>query len=425
MKSYGPYVKKLESLASGLFHGSTTLSRRRFSRTLNGQASEELRALVPLEDRRDSGAFFTPSRMGRKLIKHIGSWHSAPVFFDPACGAGDLLVAVADQLPVAASLQDTLELWGPLLWGWDIHEEFVRATRARLIIAAASRCPKVTRTRATPAALLPNISKRNALTGLRFGPEYSHMLTNPPFTARLAPKACTWAQGSVSAAAVFVAEALEHGPKGAQVLAVLPDVLRTGPRYCAWREHVQAIASVRSVDAVGRFDDWTDIDVFHLGVELGGGSSEPHAAWVQGHTESRLDDVVEVSVGAVVPHRHAKRGPVQRYLTTDEMPRWASVSASKLPTRRFSGKIVNPPFVAVRRMSRPEDSPRAVATIIRGREPVAVENHVIILVPHEQTLKACEQIVARLRHSGTTDWLLRTNRCRHLTSSALASIPWS
>lgn len=72
----------------------------------------------------------------------------------------------------------------------------------------------------------------------------------------------------------------------------------------------------------------------------------------------------------------------------------------------------------------PRDRHRAVATIVLGRRAVAVENHVIVCLPGDGTIERCRALLARL-HSGNTDgWLNRRIRCRHLTTSAVAGIPW-
>ena len=54
---------------------------------------------------------------------------------------------------------------------------------------------------------------------------------------------------------------------------------------------------------------------------------------------------------------------------------------------RPKSKLIMPPFVVVNRTSSPRDRLRATATIIKGTEPVAVENHLIILSPKKGGLK--------------------------------------
>ena len=92
--------------------------------------------------------------------------------------------------------------------------------------------------------------------------------------------------------------------------------------------------------------------------------------------------------------------------------------------RRFEGRVFSPPFVVVRRTSRPGDKHRALGTIINNARPVAVENHLLVLLPKDGTVKACRELLRVLRKPQTTQWLDQYIRCRHLTVSALADLPW-
>src|SRR3546814_2304039 len=55
---------------------------------------------------------------------------------DPACGAGDLLIACARSLPILPSLEETLQAWGKRLYGRDIHPELVEVAQYRLALLA-------------------------------------------------------------------------------------------------------------------------------------------------------------------------------------------------------------------------------------------------------------------------------------------------
>lgn len=61
------------------------------------------------------------------------------VFLDVACGAGDLLIAIANLLPVEQDLGNTLTKWGQQLAGFDIEPGFIQATKARLVLTALAR----------------------------------------------------------------------------------------------------------------------------------------------------------------------------------------------------------------------------------------------------------------------------------------------
>src|SRR6266702_3142056 len=64
---------------------------------------------------------------------------SATQVVDPACGAGDLLVACARYFPLKADLTETLREWGGRLAGFDVNSAFVEATRYRLALLAIER----------------------------------------------------------------------------------------------------------------------------------------------------------------------------------------------------------------------------------------------------------------------------------------------
>ena len=75
-----------------------------------------------------------------------------------------------------------------------------------------------------------------------------------------------------------------------------------------------------------------------------------------------LSDLFEVWVGPVVDFRDANKGPWRPYVVAKSLPMWCEV-----PTvgrrRRFNKRVFTPPFVVVRRMSRPGDTHRVVATL--------------------------------------------------------------
>ena len=74
---------------------------------LLGQPMEVLHGAMTLAQRREIGAFFT----GQELLGEIGQDQSAVSrWLDPACGAGDLLLAVAQQLPMHRNLSSTFAI---------------------------------------------------------------------------------------------------------------------------------------------------------------------------------------------------------------------------------------------------------------------------------------------------------------------------
>lgn len=67
---------------------------------------------------------------------------------------------------------------------------------------------------------------------------------------------------------------------------------------------------------------------------------------------------------------------------------------------------------------------RASAVLIRSDEPVAVENHLIVLTPRDGTIKTCKTLLEILACETTTEWLDKRIRCRHLTVGVLKELPW-
>ena len=93
-------------------------------------------------------------------------------------------------------------------------------------------------------------------------------------------------------------------------------------------------------------------------------------------------------------------------------------------SRRHDGKVYKPPFVVIRRTSRPGHPYRAAATVIAGKRSVAVENHLIVCEPkNNKTQAMCKKLMAQLQTQVVNTFLDDRIRCRHLTVGAVAAIP--
>ena len=104
---------------------------------------KKVRDLIPIEDLRTAGAFFTGDTLAGTAISNFPKpIQTNSVCFDPACGVGNLLISASKCLPVFASLDETIELWNQCLIGFDLHQEFVECTKLRLIHEAISRGAK-------------------------------------------------------------------------------------------------------------------------------------------------------------------------------------------------------------------------------------------------------------------------------------------
>ncbi len=394
---------------------------------LDGEASAELRRVITLKRLRDNGAFFTQSGLARSATRHLPK-RLPNVFFDPACGAGDLLIAAARRLPLRDSLSSTLHLWGRKLSGRDKHEEFIRATKARLVLLAMERL-KIVRAPPSrlPRRLFPLISAGEGLNARRGYQRAECVLLNPPFCASPAPKGSKWAAGNVTSAAIFVQEALRLSKPGTRIIAILPEVLRTGSRYAKWRARVSEQCLIKSVDTCGVFAASVDIDVFILtGVKEKNPFRRVTDVWHRAKrtTDRTVGDAFEVHVGAVVPHRHKKRGPLSPYIHAKSLPRWQEVTSLD-EIRRFKGTLFAPPFVALRRTSRVEDAHRAVATIVLAGTPVAVENHLLVCKPKNGSVGRCRELARRLKSGEINTFLNERIRCRHLTVTAVRELPFA
>jgi hypothetical protein len=395
---------------------------------LDGQPWDELRRSVSLTQLRSAGAFFTGSAMAQRAIAAaVSSLKSDATVLDPACGAGDLLVAFIEHLPRSSDLASTLSDWGIRILGRDIEPDFVRATKLRLALAAVRRQPLAcSMGLPTIADLFPGICTGSSLTDYELYRRASYIVINPPFTLVDAPDGCTWGAGKVNSAALFMDTCVTQAEPGTRLVAILPDVLRSGSRYEKWRKLFEQHVCLNKLEIFGQFDRVTDVDVFMaVGVINRDGTSRATVPWIPSEHSSitRIRDKFDVSVGAVVPHRDPQKGPWRPFLQARGLAPWEVVS-SVLRHRRFLGKTFEPPFVVVRRTSRPGDRDRAVGTLIAGGRSIAVENHLIVLRPKARSLEVCRQLLRILQERTTSEMLDRRIRCRHLTVPSLSELPW-
>src|SRR5205823_3447091 len=134
---YAAYVREVGNAARSVLAGRP-LGSAVVGAELDGRASRELIASVPLGERRRAGTFFTGVALRKQAVTRWATNGQGPVV-DPACGAGDLLLAAAWHLPVERSLSATIRSWGKRLAGCDLHRDFIELTRARLVLLASFR----------------------------------------------------------------------------------------------------------------------------------------------------------------------------------------------------------------------------------------------------------------------------------------------
>lgn len=432
MRAFETYAQELESLAIRAFElPQEVINDQQLIAALDGGPSNALRRAVPIAKRRLAGAFFTGSKLANQALRVLQiSNPDDLMFLDPACGAGDLLIAATRHLPSSTDLSETLSLWGQRLRGCDLHPQFVRAAKARLVLAAIERGSL---TGHTPMLswqkLFPGIKEGNGLKPMTDYSLASHILMNPPFSNVEAPDSCTWARGQISMAALFLDTCISAASSGTHIVAILPDVLRTGGRYEKWRQYIASRGAIRNVIIYGQFDRWADIDVFILHLTINPkrriSNPEKNRWWGQEKPcqNPLVADFFNVCVGPVVPYRDPKKGCWYPFIHPRLLPPWETVKLIR-EHRRYSGTVFTPPFVVIRRTSRPGDKYRAVGNIITGCRPVAVENHLIVLQPKDGTISSCRHLLNILRRAETNIWLNQRIRCRHLTVSAVKGLPW-
>lgn len=431
MIEYTPYVEQIEYLLSKSSNAPSQVWQKDCYEALNGGPSRELQRVIDLDVRRSSGIFFTGLDLANRVFDGMHHINDKVVYFDPACGTGDLLLAIARKLPVQTTLTKSLEHWGRVLIGLDKFEVFVRATRIRLALLAINRGSQgETIDPLELQSFFPNIRSGDGLLDSTSYKSAQWIVMNPPFSMLVAPNDCTWAKGKVSAASLFLEMAIEEAPVGSRITAILPDVLRSGTRYRRWRQKIESQSTIKKIQLCGIFDKEVDIDVFLLNLVVTSKKAlftkkSLSRLWKLNSTYQgqKVGDHFDISVGSVVPHRDRHKGPEHFFIHAHSLPKWTTINSIS-ETRLYDGKVFESPFVVVRRTSRPGDKKRAIGTIIDCKSKVAIENHLLVLAPKDRTVGSCKALLYRLISNQTDNWLNQRIRCRHLTVSALNELPW-
>ncbi len=366
-------------------------------------------------------------RLSLALFPMLDKVSKDSIFLDPASGVGDLLIQCSKHLPIDSSLTKTLTLWGKKLFGCEIKQEFVKTCKLRLVLAAIQRGVQIDELSLPDIdLLLPGIKCQSGLDESDNFSVANYIVINPPFTLVDSPDECQWAQGAVNCAAVFMEYCINNAKPGTNVVAILPEVLRSGSRYSKCRKFVESKCHFNRIDLCGQFDRWADVDVFVMDSTI----KKKHNScsvfdWGYPHTEESktVRNFFKISVGSVVPYRDEEKGRWFPFICSHDLPAWETVETIK-KHRRFLGRTFKPPFVAVRRTSRPGDKYRAIGTIINNKKLIAVENHLIVLKPKDGSIATCKKLIKLFKAQETNDWLNKRICCRHLTVSSLADLPW-
>ncbi|HCF6874125.1 TPA: N-6 DNA methylase [Pseudomonas aeruginosa] len=391
------------------------------------QIKEEL-ALQALNsvERKQQGVFFTPTELSKLSVEKFGYSIEDGAILDPACGTGNLLLALAESFDASLSLEATLTEWNSKLYGIDINHNFVEVARKKLIKLALDKgaIPSGEKSPTEILALLSNIRVGDFLKEHKeFKGVVGSVIMNPPFCHIDASDDIEWTSGRFNAAALFVFHAVAILSDGGRFLGILPDVLRSGTRYSQWRTQLFGVSDC-TIETFGNFQRGVQVDVFILqGVKTHAPGEVAIGCLVEPSIAAEiLMDRFEVSVGPVVPHRDRAEGIEAPFAHAKILPVWKTVDS--LPERIcHSGRKFLPPFVAVRRTSSPKDRYRAAGTIVNCTEPVAVENHIIVLSPKDRTLRSCQSLLEFLKSDFVNDHINSEIRCRHLTVGVMKGIP--
>jgi hypothetical protein len=195
------------------------------------------------------------------------------------------------------------------LAGCESHVEFVRATKARLVLLALKRGARASLNAPLDLnGILPLIKVGDSLLETVPYLGASRVVANPPYGYVTAPPDCTWGAGQITAAALFLEKCLQNCKVGTRITAILPEVLRSGSRYERWRQMVASRSEVHRVEPYGLFDNIADVHVFILEITKRTKADNRVADWGTTPRPSTLSiaDLFDVHVGPVVPHRHKK-----------------------------------------------------------------------------------------------------------------------
>lgn len=391
---------------------------------LNGGPNTAVMELLGRDHAREVGAFFTcekiasyVSRIACRLI------HKQSIVMDPTCGCGDLLLSVSRNLLIRKTFSPDWQR--NHLLGIEREESFVQLAKLRLALQLSHE-----RSERIDEKYFNNIIQANMFDKMSDIKKATIIIANPPYQKMVIPADMDWGKGSASAAAIFMDRIISSAQVGANCIAVLPDVLRAGSRYKAWRSHINRDCIVRHIKVLNQFSKWADVHIFVLHVEKRAVKSENpserlgRAPSFKKLNGKKLSDEFDVCVGTIVQFRDKKtRKKTPLFCSRDLIP-WTEIKRTR-QRRNFKGKTFRGPLVLIKRTSRPEDSYRALATIVRHKTPFQVDNHLIVSIPKNGTLKSCRNLVKTLRSSATNDNLNRVMRCRHLTVSCIENLPYS
>ena len=361
--------------------------------------------------RREGGVFFSGERWA-DLLTDNSEQHVYRRAIDPSCGTGDLLISVARRQ--AGLHQSTVPPVQLRLAGLELERAFSAIARSRM--KALNAFLSVHNAGLKFTSHIRSVDSLSIRWGLRDG---DLVLMNPPYHRQIAPKWSTLSQSTVSSAAIFVEEALRQMPIDTGLVALVPDVIRSGSSYRRLRQLISDTSSVLAFDPIGRFSNEANVDVAVLSIRKGAGT------FMAAPTHQALPTVgssFDVRVGPVVPHRSRSGGRPLPFAHAGSIKAW-EVLEQPGEEASYACSPIDGPVVLIRRTSSPSDAIRARASVVTSKLPIHVENHLIVCRPHSGGVTQCVALMENLRDPRTTALLNRVIRCRHLTTSSIASLP--
>ena len=92
--------------------------------------------------------------------------------------------------------------------------------------------------------------------------------------------------------------------------------------------------------------------------------------------------------------------------------------------RKHNGLAYKPPFVVIRRTSRPGDVYRATATVINGKSPKSLSRTISSSASRKDgKLTTSKRLMLQLKTDAVNEHLNARIRCRHLTVKAIKEVP--
>lgn len=422
--AYNEYIKKLKFDLKSFSSTPKELWNETAIKNVNGVAADELRRLVNIKTRREQGAFFTDSLLVQKVLNFLKpSFNENSFIYDPACGAGNLLIGVWNYVK---ELNIDLK-WENHLLGTDIKKEFVEASKLRLITNCLLNHPHLSSSEyESEIRKIYSINKANGLFKNEFYERATHIIVNPPFNQLVHDEELTWAAGKVSYAALFIDKIIQHSNPGVSITAILPDVLRSGSRYEKWRNMVENKCKIEKEILLGQFDKHADVDVYALQLtkrkKVNLEKKEKSAKVDIAKPVKTLKELFDICVGPVVDNRDPHEGKSLGYIVSRGLENWNEQKEYK-QKRNHLGKSFKSPFIVIKRTSRMTDLNRAKAAIINIPSLVYVDNHLIVLQPKSGKLKDCLEALKILKDNRTNDWLNDKIRCRHITNKIVSELP--